>query len=219
MKVNKEKVAQNRAALVSAASRLLKEKGFDGAGVMEISAAAGLTQGAFYGQFANKSALAAEACRHDLESGRAAWESTRGQTNNDALAYVAQYLNREHIDDLAGGCAMATYSGEIVRQAPEVAEAFKDGAMEMVRLLEDALRKNWPAATARRKAIFLMSSLAGTVAVVRAVGKSDPQLADEMLKAAFKEAAKLTEPPETRPTLRRRARDGEARVVRKRTAS
>ncbi|HYZ23871.1 MAG TPA: helix-turn-helix domain-containing protein, partial [Rhodopila sp.] len=54
MKVSGTKVAENRAALIATAKRMLRERGFGGAGVAEISRAAGLTQGALYGQFKSK---------------------------------------------------------------------------------------------------------------------------------------------------------------------
>ena len=62
MKVSREQAAANRAAVVKAASRLFRSHGFDGVGVAEITRAAGLTHGGFYGQFASKDALAEEAC-------------------------------------------------------------------------------------------------------------------------------------------------------------
>ncbi len=192
MKVSKAKVAENRAALLSAAAELLKQKGFDGAGVIEISDKAGLTQGAFYGQFGTKSALAAEACRQDLANSYKDWASRRGETDNDALTYIERYLRRGHIDDIADGCPMAAYSGEVVRQGPEVADAFTDGACGMIGLMEEALRRRMPPEMARSRALFLMAALAGTVAMVRATGRSDPKLAREMLKSALSEAGLLT---------------------------
>lgn len=195
MKVSKAKVAENRAALLDAAATLLKQKGFDGAGVIEISDKAGLTQGAFYGQFATKSALAAEACRQDLANSYEDWASRRRETDNDALTYIARYLRRGHIDDVANGCPMATYSGEIVRQGSEVADAFTDGTRGMIALMEEALCRRMPPKIARSRALFLMAALAGAVAMVRATECSDPKLAKEMLKSALNEAGLLTVPP------------------------
>lgn len=196
MKVNKVKLAQNRAALVGAAARLLKQKGFEGAGVVEISASAGLTQGAFYGQFSNKSALAAEACRQDLASGHAEWSERRGVSDNNALAYIEHYLRRDHVEDLAGGCPMASYASEIVRQDQDVAEAFTDGAAKMIGLMETALAERMSPEAARSKALFLTAALAGAIAMTRATGRADAKLADEMLRAALTEAGLLTLVPQ-----------------------
>ena len=79
MKVSREKVAEHREALLATARRLLQEHGFDGAAVAEISRAAGLTQGALYGQFKSKDALAAEAIRQSFAEGTAVWEELRGR--------------------------------------------------------------------------------------------------------------------------------------------
>src|SRR5258708_18856004 len=69
LKVTKEKVTENRAALVQAAGRLFRERGIDGVGVAEVSKKAGLTDGALYAQFPSKGALAAEALASALKSG------------------------------------------------------------------------------------------------------------------------------------------------------
>src|SRR5271157_1635812 len=73
VKVSGEKVAEHRAALVATARRLLQQRGFDRAGVAEISREAGLTQGALYGQFKSKDALAKEAACKAFADGAASW--------------------------------------------------------------------------------------------------------------------------------------------------
>lgn len=67
MKVSKEKSAENRVALLDAASRLFRLHGVDGVGVNEIAKAAGLTQGALYAHFGSKEALVAEAFSHGFD--------------------------------------------------------------------------------------------------------------------------------------------------------
>lgn len=57
MKITQEQVARNRHALLEAAGRLFRERGFDAVSVADIYAAAGLTHGVFYGHFASKDAL------------------------------------------------------------------------------------------------------------------------------------------------------------------
>ena len=73
MKVSSDKVGEHRTALLKTARRLLQERGFDGTAVAEISREAGLTQGALYGQFKSKDALAAEAIRKSFAEGAANW--------------------------------------------------------------------------------------------------------------------------------------------------
>jgi AcrR family transcriptional regulator len=76
MKVNRrsqvDRSAATRAALVAAARRLFAERGFGGVGTEAIVQAAGLTRGALYHQFADKTALfeaVYEAIEEDLAEG------------------------------------------------------------------------------------------------------------------------------------------------------
>src|SRR6266478_4574639 len=62
MRVSKEKAAQNRQQILSAAARLFRENGIRATGVDSISRSAGVTHGAVYSQFESKEALAAVAC-------------------------------------------------------------------------------------------------------------------------------------------------------------
>ena len=61
MRVSKQAAAENRQRILTAAARLFREHGIDGAGVDAITEAAGLTHGAFYSQFGSKEVIAAEA--------------------------------------------------------------------------------------------------------------------------------------------------------------
>ena len=69
MRVTREKAAENRARIVETASRLFRERGFDGVGLDAIMKDVGLTHGGFYGHFTSKEDLAAEAVAHALEQG------------------------------------------------------------------------------------------------------------------------------------------------------
>ena len=67
MRVSREKAAENRQRIVEAAARLFRDDGFDGVGVDAIMKEAKLTHGGFYGHFASKDALMAEAMAHALD--------------------------------------------------------------------------------------------------------------------------------------------------------
>src|ERR1700732_1728317 len=66
MRVTREQAAENRERIVAAASRLFREKGFDGIGLDAIMDGVGLTHGGFYRHFRSKEALAAEAVSRGL---------------------------------------------------------------------------------------------------------------------------------------------------------
>ena len=61
MRVTRKQSEANREKVLDVAGTLFRERGFDGIGVADIMKRAGLTHGGFYGQFASKDDLAAEA--------------------------------------------------------------------------------------------------------------------------------------------------------------
>ncbi len=67
MRITKQRAAENRERVVDEAARLFREKGFDGVGVAELMAAAGLTHGGFYNHFGSKDEVEAAACGHMFE--------------------------------------------------------------------------------------------------------------------------------------------------------
>ena len=68
MKVSREQVQQHRERILAAASRLFRERGVAGVSVAEITNAAGLTHGGFYGHFESKDALVQEALAYKKPS-------------------------------------------------------------------------------------------------------------------------------------------------------
>src|SRR3954470_22008673 len=134
MKVTKEKAAEHRAAILKAACRLFRERGFDGVGVAEITREAGLTHGGFYGHFASKDALAAEACEYAFSAG------TIRLSESAALPdYVASYLTERHRDRGDGGCPMAALATQIPRQDETVEASFADGVAAYLEAMEQRL--------------------------------------------------------------------------------
>jgi TetR/AcrR family transcriptional regulator, transcriptional repressor for nem operon len=184
LKVSKLKVAEHRAALVETAKKLLQERGFNGAGVLDISREAGLTQGALYGQFNSKDALAAEACRDSFAKGATAWRDLGGTTPNPLSAYLDAYLSDAHVQDVGSGCLMAACVSEVRRQDHTIGEAFAGGFATMVDLIQGALPKSMPPEGARARAIALVSAMVGSVALARALHPTEPELAKEIIAAA-----------------------------------
>ncbi len=195
LKVSKEKLEGNRAALVEAGMWLLQERGFDGAGVAEISARAGLTQGAFYSQFKSKSELAAAACQVSHVKGLASWQSRKGKTASDASAFIDQYFAPDHIENVGGGCPMAAYSSEVRRQDESIKEEFLVGFQRMVGLMEEALSADMPRKAARRRALACVSAMSGSLSMARAVAGQNPELAKDIIEAAKAELKRFASNP------------------------
>jgi TetR/AcrR family transcriptional regulator, transcriptional repressor for nem operon len=180
MKVSKAKAAEHRKDMLEAASRLFRERGFDGIGIPEIASAAGLTHGAFYTHFASKDAICAEAIEEAIGHAIAPIEGARG--SRDALGrFVNFYLSTPRVADRGGGCPIAALSGDVPRRSAIIGGAFE----RALRRLVDSVASLFPKATApsvRQTALATTAMLVGAVILARAVG--DQRFRDEILEAA-----------------------------------
>src|ERR1700679_1817069 len=111
MKVSREQVEAKRGRILDAASRLFRERGFDGVTVAEVMQAAGLTHGGFYGYFKSKDDLIVQALAALMGENKAA--------GRDLADFAAAYLAPAHRDDRAGGCGVAALGAEIGRGTAE----------------------------------------------------------------------------------------------------
>jgi len=175
MKVDRETKSANREALLSAASRLLRERGVDGAGVAEISQAAGLTHGGFYRHFPSKEALVGASVERTLMETA---ERVADDVAEDGLdAFVQFYLSPAHLDDRAAGCAIAALGGDMPRQGSEVRAAYARG----VRAYLDALAP--PTGSCRAERLKQLAALIGGVVLARGLAGVDDALAADILAA------------------------------------
>src|SRR3954466_7963817 len=105
MRVSRIQAEKNRQTVIDVASRLFREHGFDGIGLKDLMKAAGLTQGAFYKQFASKDDLAAQASRRAFECARERRSAAAAANPKDPLAAViALFLSMEHRAERMDGC-------------------------------------------------------------------------------------------------------------------
>ena len=93
MRVSREQAAANRERIIDAAGALFRAKGFGGIGVADIMKAADLTHGGFYGHFASKDDLVAQASRRTMARAAANWAARRGRGARPALRGAAAALS------------------------------------------------------------------------------------------------------------------------------
>src|SRR5438309_6694837 len=128
MKVTREEAARNRERIVEAAARRFRERGFDGIGVAEVMKEAGLTHGGFYGHFASKEDLMAEACALALTRSRELWSRRAQAAGGEPLPALAHlYLSTRHRDDPGRGCLVASLGADAARQGEGVRAALTEG--------------------------------------------------------------------------------------------
>ena len=71
MGVSREQAAENRRAIITAATHLFRARGVDAVGLKELMKHAGFTQGGFYNHFKSKEALVTEVFASAMAEGTA----------------------------------------------------------------------------------------------------------------------------------------------------
>ena len=180
VKVTKAQAQANRTRIVETAAELFREHGYDGVGVADLMAAAGLTHGGFYKHFGSKSHLMAEAAACGMTQRLA---DSRGV---DLVDFIHHYLSREHRDARGAGCTFAALGSDAARKPDEVKAIFAEG-------IENSLAAFAPEPAAseegrrpdREAMLAAFAGLVGALVLSRACPDDSP-LADEILDACRK---------------------------------
>ena len=173
MKITKAQAEANRARVVETASRLFRERGYDGVGVADLMAAAGFTHGGFYRQFGSKAGLMAESAHCGIA------QTVAQSTGADLAAFARAYVSREHRDDRAAGCTMAALGGDAARQPEAVRATFAAGIEGLLAALAPAEQGG----AARARSLDMLAHAVGAIVMSRACPDDSP-LADEILAVA-----------------------------------
>jgi TetR/AcrR family transcriptional repressor of nem operon len=169
MKVTKDKAAQNKEAILQAASRLYRERGIDGIGIGELARSTGLTHGGFYGQFpGGKEQLATEAMRRAFGPEVNRWHAT-----GSISEIVEGYLSDEHIANEGSGCPIPALAADAARNGGPISAEFTAGIRELMELLTERAEGETPELK-QAKAAQILASISGAILIVRAV--DDPEL-------------------------------------------
>jgi TetR/AcrR family transcriptional regulator, transcriptional repressor for nem operon len=181
MRVSREQAAENRERILSVATKLFREKGFDGIGVADLMRSAGLTHGGFYGHFASKEDLVAQACARALARSVEAWAQSAEEGARSPLAAItASYLSAKHRDHPGSGCLLAALGADVPRQGASVRRAVTEGLRRLIVVLTRVVPGRSTAAK-RERALATMASLVGALVLARAV--DDKTLSEEILQA------------------------------------
>ncbi|MGB5086740.1 MAG: TetR/AcrR family transcriptional regulator [Methylocystis silviterrae] len=194
MRVSRTQAAENRETVINVASRLFRERGFDGIGLKDLMKGAGLTQGAFYKQFASKEDLAAQASRRALESAFTRWSAAIAAKPEDPLgAVMAFYLSMGHREKKMDGCPIVALGADAARQGSDVKASFEAGIKAHLEVLGRLIAETKDS-EAKGKALAVLSLMVGAVTLSRAV--NDPDLAQAFLDAAAKQIREVVASPE-----------------------
>jgi TetR/AcrR family transcriptional repressor of nem operon len=182
MRVTREQAARNRERVLDTAARLFRERGFKGVGVAELMQEAGLTHGAFYGQFGSKDELMAEAVARAYAQLEEHWRRVARSSRDPLDGVVAAYLSATHRDRPAEGCVMAALGAEAAREGSVLRRAITEGTRRQIEALSELVRA--PSKPARRRrAAAMLATMVGALVLSRVV--DDHELSGEILAAAL----------------------------------
>jgi TetR/AcrR family transcriptional repressor of nem operon len=181
MKVSREQASQNRERVLQVASRLFRERGFDGIGVADLMKSAGLTHGGFYGQFGSKEDLMAEVCHQSFDHALAVWKRVGAGAEAEPLAAVMRvYLSQRHRDHPGEGCVLASLGADCTRHGGAIRQVVTRGTQAMLDLFT-SFAPGRAQAVKRERAIVAYASMIGALVMARAV--DDEALSNEILES------------------------------------
>jgi TetR/AcrR family transcriptional repressor of nem operon len=157
-----------RAAILTAAARPLKEKGFGGVGVDGLAAAADVTSGAIYSNFGSKEAFLEQVVNEQLGAEFAVIDDLDPDERRRRLAeFLHVYLSDEHCVAVADGCLMPALTADVSRASGAVREAYERRMAALIERLTPAMPGS-PAEQAE-SAWALVASVVGAVTIARAL--------------------------------------------------
>jgi TetR/AcrR family transcriptional repressor of nem operon len=203
MKVSRATAAEHRATLLDQAGRLLRRKGIEGVSVAEVTRAAGLTHGAFYGHFPSKAELVAESVASALVRSAGHWRRraalARAAGRDGLSALIDAYLTEAHRDAPEAGCALPALGPEVARAGDPMAAALEQGATALADVLAEEIALLHPGLSApvcRARGLAMLAALTGGLVLARALA-ADPAASRATLAATARlarMAADMTEP-------------------------
>lgn len=178
MKVTKDQAAANKEAILTAASRMYREKGIDGIGIGELSRSVGLTHGGFYGQFpGGKEQLASEAVTRTFESNIQNWQDAKSIPE-----LIGRYLTQGHLNNWTDGCPIPALAADVARTGGAVSSSFTKGIEQLIDLLME-LVEGETRDEKHQESLRILSSIAGAMLIARAL--DNPELSRQFLQSVI----------------------------------
>ncbi len=185
MRYTPEQKAASRDALLRAACRIFREKGFAGVGVDQLSESAGLTSGSFYKHFAGKSEILLEVARAGVDRVAKRIRSIRASGKVDPAGgwvndFATLHTSKEHLRSVGLGCNLPSLTPEVVRAERPVKEAYEESLVRaMDAMLEEPPLAGEPDGQAR--ALAMLAVLSGGANMARAV--ANPEMSTAIAEA------------------------------------
>jgi TetR/AcrR family transcriptional repressor of nem operon len=190
--VSREQAAENRRAIVAAATRLFRQRGVEAVGLSELMKHAGFTQGGFYNHFESKADLVAEVLASAIAEGIADFAKLARAPDDESTTalrrYINWYLSQAHRNDIDHGCPVTGFAGDAPRLGAGAQSHFAGGLDDLITILAGLIAEIGSSATEgerrtlRERAISLFCEMLGALVLSRSVAQAAPALSNEILE-------------------------------------
>jgi len=191
MPYTKEHTQQSRERILACASRLFSRRGYEAVSIDGLMQEAGMTRGAFYHHFANKSEVYAAAIAYAAQHSLLSKVKAAAAPGHPWLGDMLQvYLNRRHVDEEPSPCPLAFLVTDVSTREPEVRAAYTQVYGELVRFMSAQLSNaETEPLSATEQALAMSAMMIGAVAIGRAL--DDNGLIDGLLAGCRKMADEI----------------------------
>lgn len=169
-----EHKARSRERILSTASRLFAQLGFDSVSIDQVMNEAGMTRGAFYAHFASKSELYGEAILAAARTSRDTRMNCDGGSDMPLETLVNAYLSREHLSGDSLHCPLAFLVSDIAQRDDRVRDVWTQVFRGLVKIVQGQQR-----GLSDERAMQQVVMMVGGVAIARAL--NDDTLAQNLL--------------------------------------
>lgn len=176
---------QSREKILHSAAKLFSHHGFDSVSIDQVMADAGLTRGAFYSHFPDKSTLYAEAITYAAKH-RFARHARTADPQGRLTALLQGYLSLAHLED-SNPCPLAFLATDVSHRDPRVRNTYTRTYQGMVKWI--AKLSSQP--LQREQCLVATALMIGGVAIARVL--DDGEIVDELLAACLQHGLALLE--------------------------
>jgi TetR/AcrR family transcriptional repressor of nem operon len=189
MRYEKGRKAITRQKILETAATEFRKRGFEGVGVADLMARAGLTHGGFFSHFESKEELVQESIQFSFGQNDL---SRFGSEEKGWEKMVRHYLRPDHRDHPETGCPIASLVGEAPRRAAGTRARFSARMDAMIATFEAALPREIAGEARRAAALAVTAVVLGALQMARAA--ANPELSNQILAAGIKAALDLARP-------------------------
>jgi len=131
---------KSRDKILDSALKLFTHHGYDKVTIDQLMEHAGLTRGAFYAHFSNKSDIYAEAILAVIKRSESLLPQNKDASDKQWLKDLFfAYLSHEHVNQQAASCPLAFLATDVANREPQARKAYTDVYKQLNALIKAKL--------------------------------------------------------------------------------